>query len=144
MKDLVASGKLHILGITQEQHSERCRLFAQWKEFDWPILWDPFNLTGSKAVPLAVAVDEWGVVRAVNPRADRFEESFLNVDFPIPAEDEPEPPAPSEHVVQLDSAKEGSFEAAHYGAISDNIAVIRLAFAHAILLNGFPVTYSRF
>ncbi len=78
------SGELVMVGITQEQHPERCQLFAQWKEFDWPILWDPFNLTGSMLVPIAVAVDEHGVVRKVRPSQTDFEASFLAVDYPAP------------------------------------------------------------
>ena len=50
---LRASGELVLVGITEEQHPDRCALFAQWQGFDWPILWDPFNLTRSAAVPAA-------------------------------------------------------------------------------------------
>ena len=57
-KALRAAGKLAVVGITQEQHAERCRLFAQWHQIDWPILWDPFNLTESKVVPRFTLIDE--------------------------------------------------------------------------------------
>ena len=54
-RSLVKAGKLALLGVIQEQHPDRCRLFAQWQEFDWPILWDPFNLTGAAVVPILTA-----------------------------------------------------------------------------------------
>ena len=65
-----------MLGITQEQHPARCRLFAQWHGIDWPILWDPFNLTGSEAVPRFTLVDEHGVVRVARARPDDLD-AFL-------------------------------------------------------------------
>lgn len=70
-----------LLGITQEQHAQRCRLFAQWKGFDWPILHDPINLMGSQAVPILVAIDEHGIVRSTRPRVETFEEEFLDRQF---------------------------------------------------------------
>ena len=77
----VADGKLVVLGITQEQHSDRCRLFSQWQQFDWPILWDPINSLESAAVPIVVAIDEHGIVRSARPRPETFEQEFLNVTF---------------------------------------------------------------
>jgi len=70
------SGDLVVIGITQEQHPDRCRLFAQWQGIDWPILWDPFNLTNSSAVPVILAVDEAGVIRPGRLDVRRFEEQF--------------------------------------------------------------------
>lgn len=80
-QEWVAAGKLVVLGITQEQHPDRCRLFAQWQRFDWPILWDPINLMESTAVPIVIAIDEHGIVRSTRPRPDTFEREFLNVSF---------------------------------------------------------------
>jgi tetratricopeptide (TPR) repeat protein len=72
---------LVVLGITQEQHADRCRLFAQWKGLDWPILHDPINQMQSRAVPLFVAIDENGIVRSTRARVDSFESEFLDVVF---------------------------------------------------------------
>ena len=85
------AGELAIVGITQEQHPDRARLFAQWQGFDFPILWDPFNLTGSAAVPVVLAVDEYGRVQE-RPTPKSFEESFLRADFDAVLP--PEPSAP--------------------------------------------------
>jgi len=78
----VAEGRLVVLGVTQEQHPDRCRLFAQWQRFDWPILWDPINLLESSAVPVVVAIDEHGIVRRTRPRPETFEEEFVSRVFP--------------------------------------------------------------
>jgi hypothetical protein len=77
----VKEGKLVLLGITQEQHADRCRLLAQWKGFGWPILHDSINIMGAPAVPIVAAIDEHGIVRDARPRLDRFEADFLNKTF---------------------------------------------------------------
>lgn len=82
VKDQVKSGELVLLGITQEQHAERCRLFAQWKGFDWPILHDPINWMESAAVPITTAIDEHGVVRSTRPSKEWVRNTFLTTDYP--------------------------------------------------------------
>lgn len=67
-KELRKSGKLVVVGITQEQHPDRCRLFAQWHGIDWPILWDPFNITQSKVVPRFILLDEASMVRSLRAK----------------------------------------------------------------------------
>ncbi len=85
LKPWIEAERLQVVGITQEQHRDRCRLYAQWRGFDWPILWDPLNLTGAQAVPNFLGLDEHGVVRWNSPRPDGFEERFLDVAFEAPA-----------------------------------------------------------
>ena len=80
-RDWVKNGKLVLLGVTQEQHAERCRLFAQWQQFDWPILHDPVNVLETAGVPVLVAIDEHGIVRGVKPDVKTFEADFLNKEF---------------------------------------------------------------
>jgi tetratricopeptide (TPR) repeat protein len=77
-REAVRQGRLALLGVTQEQHSDRCRLLAQWKGFDWPILHDPIDLLEASAVPIVVAIDEHGIVRAVRPRVETFAAEFLD------------------------------------------------------------------
>ena len=84
VKALVAQEQLVQIGITQEQHPDRCRLFAQWKGLEFPILWDPFNLTDSRVVPNFTAIDEHGIVRSTRPQMSSFEEDFLALDFEAP------------------------------------------------------------
>jgi hypothetical protein len=80
-REWVKQGRLTLLGVTQEQHADRCRLFAQWKRFDWPILHDPINLLEAPAVPIVVAIDEHGIVRAIRPRPETFAAEFLDKTF---------------------------------------------------------------
>ncbi len=95
-KQWVKDGKLILIGVTQEQHPERCQLFAQWKRFDWPILHDPINVLGSSAVPIVLALDEHGIVRSTRPDPRLFEADFLNNSFADDAAaNELESPTPS-------------------------------------------------
>lgn len=59
-----------MVGIIEEQHPDRCRLFMQWKQMDWPILVDSLNLLGVAAVPITLAIDERGIVVGKNLRRD--------------------------------------------------------------------------
>jgi len=77
----VKEGKLVLLGVTQEQHADRCRLLAQWRRFDWPILHDPINLLEPLAVPILVAIDEYGIVRSGKPALAGFQADFLDKTF---------------------------------------------------------------
>lgn len=77
----VKDGKLVLLGVTEEQHPERCRLFAQWKGFGWPILHDPINVLELTAVPIVTAIDEHGIVRSTRPNPKTFEADFLSKTF---------------------------------------------------------------
>ena len=67
-----------LLGIAQEHHAERCRLFAQWHGFDFQILHDPINLTEPRAVPRVIAIDEQGIVRAMGLKQEALESEFLD------------------------------------------------------------------
>lgn len=102
-KELRERGDLIMIGITQEQHPDRCRLFAQWQGLDWPILWDPFNLTGSKVVPSVTAIDEHGVVRFTRLNARRVELQFLDADFEVPAATPETEPAVLRSLVEASS-----------------------------------------
>ena len=56
-----------MVGIIEEQHPDRARLFMQWKQMDWPILVDSLNLFQMTAVPVTVLIDERGIVRKIGP-----------------------------------------------------------------------------
>jgi tetratricopeptide (TPR) repeat protein len=77
----VRDGKLVLLGVIQEQHADRCRLFAQWKGFGWPILQDAINVVEATGVPIQVAIDEHGIVRSTRPALDTFRADFLERTF---------------------------------------------------------------
>ena len=84
----VKEGKLVLLGVTQEQHADRCRLLAQWKGFGWPILHDPINVLEATGVPILVAVDEHGIVRSTRAALATFQAEFLDKTFADDAKDE--------------------------------------------------------
>jgi len=90
-KDLVAEGRLQVVGIALEQHPERTQLYAQWKGYDFPILWDPFGLTGNEVVPVITAVDEFGITRMTRLDPRRFEEQFVAEFMDVEFEDDAPP-----------------------------------------------------
>ncbi|OHB65510.1 MAG: hypothetical protein A2168_00975 [Planctomycetes bacterium RBG_13_50_24] len=85
----VRENKLVVLGIAQEQHPDRCRLFAQWQKLNWPILHDPINVMQVRGVPIEIAIDEHGVVRSLRPDLKTFEEEFLDKTFAPNGEESP-------------------------------------------------------
>lgn len=117
-RELREADELQVIGITQEQHPDRCSLYAQWQELDWPILWDPFNLTGSKAVPNIVGIDEHGVVRSKRLSKETFESDFVAREFEVPADLKPAPKKAPSELVQMTRYGEGTLEHDHYGALT--------------------------
>ena len=95
-KQLQAEGRFQMVGIIQEQHPDRARLFMQWKGMRWPILVDSLNLLNTSVVPQTLAIDEHGIVRLINPDKDRIEEEFLSkrYDATLAAEAMPSGEAP--------------------------------------------------
>ena len=77
---------VQIVGLIQEQHPERCQLFMQWQQMDFPILVDTMNRIGVHAVPLMWAIDEHGVVRKTRPAEKWVSEEFIAADYDAPAE----------------------------------------------------------
>jgi hypothetical protein len=76
-------GKVKVAGIIEEQHPDRARLFMQWKQMRWPILVDSLNLLGNSAVPITLFIDEYGVIRKVDPKHEDIEK-FLSQTFKKP------------------------------------------------------------
>ena len=80
-------GDVRMVGIVQEQHPDRARLFMQWKEMGWPVHVDSLNLLETTVVPLTLAIDEHGIIRELQPDADdldRLWREFVDVDFDRP------------------------------------------------------------
>lgn len=131
-QEWVAAGKLVVVGITQEQHPDRCRLFAQWQKFDWPILWDPINVMESTAVPIVIAIDEHGIVRSTRPRPDTIEAEFLNVSFANDGIGPPEASADADRQM----AKQPDLAALQQIAVQEKTARTYRDFADAAILWG--------
>lgn len=72
-----------MVGIIQEQHAERCRLFMQWQKMDFPILVDSLNLLGLPVIPVVMGIDEHGVLRQKRLRRDTFA-TFAEQKHPAP------------------------------------------------------------
>ena len=72
--ELQQQGKVRMVGIIEEQHPARARLFLQWKNMDWPVMVDSLNLLGVSVVPITLLIDEAGIVRAVRPKPEEFRE----------------------------------------------------------------------
>lgn len=83
-KKLREKGAFQTIGIIQEQHPDRCRLFMQWKKLEFPVLVDSFNMLGVKVVPMTIAIDEYGIVRHVGIRPGDLEKEFLSKTYSAP------------------------------------------------------------
>lgn len=116
-KDLRASGEIVMAGLIQEQHPDRCSLFMQWKQMEWPIMVDSLNLVEIDVVPHHVLIDEAGVVWKAGARPSDLE-AFLERP---PAEFEPvETDRPD-----LDALREraASGDAASLGALANALSL---------------------
>jgi len=100
-EEWVQQGRLVVVGIAQEQHADRCRLLAQWRQLSWPILHDPINVMQVTGVPIEVAIGEYGIVRSLRPNLETFEREFLNRTF---APDDATPPGEPGAAVRPDLA----------------------------------------
>lgn len=72
---------LKVVGIVQEQHPDRARLYMQWQQMDWPVLADPYNELQIKVVPITLLIDRHGIIRYRNPKASDLKK-FLDTDYP--------------------------------------------------------------
>jgi len=102
-----------VLGIAQEQHPHRNRLFTQWHQIKWLVLHDPINRMQVTGVPIEVAIDEHGIVRSTRVKAETLERDFINKTFsadrtraskPVRAT-RPDVSALRSHAEQTDSAE---------------------------------------
>lgn len=72
-KQLQEAGKVHVVGIVEEQHPDRTRLFMQWKRMDWPVMVDSLDLLGVSGVPITLFLDEEGIIRAIQPKKEELD-----------------------------------------------------------------------
>ncbi|MFQ5429873.1 MAG: tetratricopeptide repeat protein [Phycisphaerae bacterium] len=82
-RHLVEDKQLVVLGVMLERRRDRARLFAQWKQLDLPLLFDPLNLAGVAQVPTVVGIDEQGFTRVVDPKPEEFEKRFVRRKFKV-------------------------------------------------------------
>ena len=73
-----------MLGVIQEQHADRCRLFQQWKGLEFPIVQDALNQNAISVVPVVMLIDEHGVVRSLRPNPRTLVAEFIEKEFEKP------------------------------------------------------------
>ncbi len=94
-KQLVADGKLIVLGVVQEQHAERARLYKQWKQYSFPIAQDSVTGLGLAVVPIPILIDEHGYVMKSRLKPDDIGPL---VSQPAPKPESPAPKLDPRHV----------------------------------------------
>lgn len=62
-----AEGRFRSIGIVEEQHPDRARLFLQWKNIPWPVMVDALDLLNVPYVPITILIDENGIIRTIAP-----------------------------------------------------------------------------
>ena len=103
----LAPENLAVLGVVQEQHAERTRLYKQWKQYDFPIAQDSVTKLGAAAVPIFIGIDEHGIVQNTRMRP-RDLKSFLDKKVEAPASEAPKLAVDVDHVAM--AAKDSSAE----------------------------------
>ena len=82
IKSHLDTGNLNAIGIIQEQHGERTKLFNQWKRMEkMRLVFDSLNRLDVSAVPIVLFIDEHGIIRNRNPKPKDIDE-FLATEFP--------------------------------------------------------------
>lgn len=123
-KQFQEQGKVQMVGIIQEQHPDRARLFMQWKQMGWPILVDSYNLLNVSAVPITLAIDEYGVVRRAGlpvRAAETIGSEFISRAFNGP-QSTPAAAKPSD-LARLRSAAEQRGAAADWQSYAEALAL---------------------
>lgn len=108
LKTHVENDEVVELGLIQEQHPDRCKLFMQWKQMDFPIMVDSLNLLAVKVVPITLFIDEHGVIRKVKPKHDDLA-GFLAATYDAPKEPVAKASVPPtrERVIEINEQLEG-------------------------------------
>ncbi len=69
------------IGVVQEQHPDRTRLYRQWRQLKWPIFVDSMNtLEHIQVVPVPVAIDPSGMVIHDKFKPDQLE-TFMRTEW---------------------------------------------------------------
>ncbi|MEM9412806.1 MAG: hypothetical protein AAGA30_16965 [Planctomycetota bacterium] len=83
IKPWIEKGDVQVLGIVQEQHAERARLYKQWKQYDFPIVQDVATNLDLTAVPIILFIDEFGVIQNARPSPNQLER-FATTQYDAP------------------------------------------------------------
>ena len=77
----VKKGALTVIGVVQEQHADRARLYKQWRGFDWPIFVDTLNVLAHRVVPIPIGININGVIIYPRLRGEGDLKVLLQKDF---------------------------------------------------------------
>jgi len=81
VKPYVEAGELVAIGVVQEQHPDRARLYKQWRNLDWPIFVDSLNVLDIEVVPIPLAIDASGIIRQTRIYPNKFADAFIHKTF---------------------------------------------------------------
>jgi len=104
-QEFTKDDRLLNVGLIQEQHPDRARLYLQWQGIDWPIMIDSLNRLDVNVVPITLLIDENGIIRRRVGRGNtrKIVEEFL-------AEPVPEPLTPIKATEKRDPAVWGDLD----------------------------------
>ena len=83
VEPFVKAGKLVAIGIMQDQHADRCRLYRQYRQLKWPLYIDAINIRDHSGVPIPVGIDESGIVRLTGRVNRDAVKAFVENDYPL-------------------------------------------------------------
>jgi hypothetical protein len=119
----VKAGRIVAVGVAQEQHPDRTRLYAQWKRLDWPVFVDALNLLDHSGVPIPMGLDESGVVRRASMSPEALD-AFLSESFPAST---PAPVCAQPNPATLANPRDRGDALFHHGGLNDAIEAYRAA-----------------
>jgi hypothetical protein len=82
VEEHVNAGKLVAIGVVQEQHPDRARLYRQWRQLGWPIYIDSLNTLDLSAVPIPLGLDESGIIRLDGRITKESVKAFVEKEYP--------------------------------------------------------------
>ena len=82
----VKAGKLVVIGVMQDQHADRCRLYRQWRQLKWPLYIDALNTLDHRVVPIPIFIDESGIIRRRGRVSEAAVREFVEARYPVTKE----------------------------------------------------------
>ena len=82
VEEHVKAGNLVAIGVVQEQHPDRARLYRQWRQLGWPIYIDSLNTLDLSGVPMPLGIDESGIIRLDGRITKEGIKAFMEKEYP--------------------------------------------------------------
>lgn len=71
-RDLIKNHRLAVLAVSHDASPAQARLFFQWKKIDWPLAHDVINHCGVETLPLALYINEKGIIKQIDPEPEKL------------------------------------------------------------------------